>query len=358
MFFLNLSIFFASLVSLFSTARSHDWMTNPTPYNRVFRARDCKGRQCTDACPPKWKGMNNSRDDPAVTWKRGETVRVTWAKNNHHGGMIRIALVPVDKIWDRVWHEKMTLIHGCWDSGEYKCNNEEDCGTDMDKRAFARNVTIPSTFPNGDYVLGFVWYGGLYYNSRRGFFPDFYSCSHVRIFGGTTLGGQYKAFFEPGVGPKVRRGKCLTSSDRIGDCEISGCPKRKSFRAVPRIFREGGPDPITPAIIARGFDREPLMQSSGNGTFSGSIAPKYKSHNRKKIRYEPEEHYGKEDSNGNRTKDSGVCRNNICCASSCRYCGGKGCQLREGGGSNCCMSRIVESKRRCSHAVGAPCIRS
>mmetsp|Transcript_2989 Transcript_2989/g.4534 ORF Transcript_2989/g.4534 Transcript_2989/m.4534 type:complete len:522 (+) Transcript_2989:63-1628(+) len=42
----------------------------------------------------------------------------------------------------------------------------------------------------------------------------------------------------------------------------------------------------------------------------------------------------------------------ICCSSSCRECGGYGCDLKPGGAANCCTSHITES---CSNK-SAPCI--
>lgn len=348
---------FFVFISLFMPAAAHNWMTYPPPYQRVFRARDCRGRQCTDACPPKWAyGMNNSQVEPAVVWKRGQTIDITWAKNNHHGGFVRIALVPVDKMWDRAWHEKMALVYGCWDSGWHKCRPDEDCGTDFSGEALGRKITIPSTFPNGDYVLGYVWYGGLYYNSRKGFFPDFYSCSHVRIAGGKPLGGTYRAFFDPGTGPRVKRPKCRTSADSVGDCEITGCPNRKSFWAIPKVFKNGQPAEITPEIISTGFEVHP----SGGGDAVGGISPNYsvspdpKSTGKGYV----EERYGEANGPSEGITDKGICRGHICCASSCGQCGGAKCQLRKGGAAKCCMGNIIRSKQYCSTTIGAPCIRA
>lgn len=352
------ALFIIALVTAFQDTVSHDWLTFPRTYNRVFRTRDCKGAQCREACPPRWaRGMNNSVEEPAAVWRRGETVRITYARNNHHGGMIRIALVPVNKMWGRGWHEKMTLMHGCWESGRYNCDSKkEDCGTDKNGDAFSRKVVIPSVFPNGNYVLGFVWYGGLFYNSRRGFFADFYSCSHVKISGGIPLGGSFQPYFEAGVGPKIKRGKCRTSADAIGQCEKTGCPKKKSFRSIASVFKgRNQPDPITPEIVARGFKTSGSADTDnrGNPSYAGGM-PKPAPTNEE---YEEDSAYGVEGDDGTRTVDKGICSGRVCCASICKQCGGTGCQNRKGAAPNCCIGSILQGKRRCSRKVGAPCIR-
>lgn len=354
---MHLQLFwFLLLTAAAYPATAHDWLTSPRAYNRVYRARDCKGRQCRDACPPRWAhGMNNSVENPAAVWRRGQKVRITYARNNHHGGMMRIAIVPVNKMWDRPWHEKMTIMHGCWEAGLYKCSSKkEDCGTDKDGNAFERYITVPSVFQDGDYVLGFVWYGGLYFDSRHGFFPDFYSCSHVMISGGKPVGGVHQPYFEPGKGRSIKRRKCRTSTDKIGQCQKTGCPKRESFRSIPRVFKKGRfPDLITPRTVSRAFNAAKSRERS-EGTALSSANHHYPITHPSKS----QSHLEQEKSGEIEQFDRGICKGQVCCASSCEQCGGNGCELREGGGLSCCIGRILESKRICGQELGAPCIRT
>lgn len=326
-------------------ASSHGWLIQPPAYNRVFKTRTCKGRQCTDACPSKHSsGMANSQERPAATWQRGETVLVKWTKNNHHGGLIRLSLVPVDKMWDRAWHQKMTLLHSCWEIGEYDCPQNEDCGTDKSGEAFSRTVVIPAVFLDGDYVFGFVWYGGLYFKRDRGHFPDYYSCSHVRISGGK-LGGSYQPFFEAGDSPKIVNGQCQTSADEIGECEHNGCPDARSFFAIPKVFQDGRqPDPITPAIVAAGFNDPPSVAPVNDPAPPEEVPPTDPEPVQPEVTQETP------------PDDMGICRGSVCCASSCGQCGGSGCKSRPGGGPNCCTSRIKKDGKLCSEG-GAPCVR-
>ena len=50
----------------------------------------------------------------------------------------------------------------------------------------------------------------------------------------------------------------------------------------------------------------------------------------------------------------GVQSGNICCASRCGTCGGKGCGARPGGPSNCCTSHIPLDQV-CGSGQNAPC---
>lgn len=274
--------------------------------------------------------MANTIAKPGATWSRGETVNIEWAKNNHGGGFMRLALVPVGVMNDRTWHERLTILHGCWHSGLTGCSGSAKCGTDRDREAFARRVTIPTVFPDGDYVLGFVWYGGV--RKHQGFFPDFFSCSHVRIARGP-LGGRHSPFFEAGNGPSeyVRDGKCYTSAKFIGDCGNTGCLRKPAFWAVPRSFAGGSsPESITPELVERAMEVD-------------------------------EEEVGVDDREGELGKENvpgGLCKGRICCKKECGKCGGPGCRFRAGGEDGCCMQNIKRSRRLCKEGTAPPCLLS
>lgn len=390
------NIIFAALffIASLTPASTHNWLIQPPPYNRVFKTRTCEGRQCTDACPSKHsRGMANSQERPAATWERGQSVLVKWAKNNHHGGMIRVSLVPVDKMWDRAWHKKMTIMHSCWEIGEYNCPSGEDCGTDKSREAFSRTVIIPSVFPDGDYVFGYVWYGGLHFKRDRGHFPDYYSCSHIRIRGGTQLEGSYQPFFEPGDNSRrIVNGQCETSADEIGPCEHTGCPTTKSFYAIPKVFQNGRkPDPITPAVVAAGFssspvsvpvdeeipqqdetsedDETPLTQETSSDGPEDTPLPVVNEDRPEDTPLPVENEDRPEDTlvpvenedvpqaqpSTDAQEDIGICTRSVCCLTSCGRCGGRGCSRRPGGGKNCCTGTIANANKLCSQG-GPPCV--
>lgn len=322
---LLLSLSFLTLTS------GHSFLTNPEPYTTRYHTRHCRGAECVNACPIEYNaGMANTIANPAKTWSRGETVNIQWAKNNHDGGFVRLGLVPVGVMNDRSWHERLTIMHGCWHSGMTGCKGSKECGTDRSGTAFERKVKIPTVFPDGDYILGFVWYGGV--RKQRGFFPDFFSCSHIRISGGP-LGGRHSAYFEAGDGPSefVRDDMCYTSADFIGDCGTKGCVKKQAFWAVPRAFSgRSSPTSFTPEVVEKAMEEE-------------------------------EEVYGIEERAGELGEEKvpgGLCIGRICCKKECGKCGGPGCKFRAGGSDGCCMQSIKRSRRMCKNGDAPPCLLS
>lgn len=302
-----LAVLFAIITAV--TVDAHNWLTRPEAFNRQFKTSDCRGAECTNACPEILlpDEMRNTIHRPAEEWKRGQTVKIAWARNNHHGGMMRISLVPVPKMNVRGAHARFALQYGCWESGEYECAREGDsCGTDVRKRGYRRFVTIPSCFVDGDYVLGYVWYGGLHFKKKHGQFPDFYSCSFVRISGGAPVGGSYSPQWVPGNGDKVVGGRCLTSSTSVGLCGNRGCRSRKAFYGIASIFKGGPAKKFTQWDVRRAF-RE-----------------------------------------GQTNELQGLCREDVCCKKRCGSCGGPNCSRLPGGGSNCCFTAIKRSGRSCT----------
>lgn len=263
-------------------------------------------------------------------------------------------------MWDRDWHKKLTLLHGCWESGAFKCANGEDCGTDKNKDAFGRWVDIPSVFDDGIYVMGYVWYGGLRWQRDFGQFSDFYSCSFVRIRGGDPLGGRYTPFFEAGEGDKIENGKCLTSASSINDCR-TGCNGKRAFWAIPKVFEMGGMDDITVGTVkgnmtpGGGADerKEPVEAKSGMEEEEMPKEEEPPMMSEEEIEEEEAEEEEEEEVSG---MDKGICVASVCCSSSCGKCGGSGCNKRDGGGAGCCTSVIKRSGRVCGGNTYAPCI--
>lgn len=147
-------------LTLVSVAVAHSNLGYPLPYSTI----SCKASEswCKGACPPLWKSVQSkfdSPDKPAATWRRGESVEIVWHKNNHIGGFYRRALVPVKYMMDRAWHQKTAFEWGCWSQGTFQCGKSAKCGGDKKGRAYKNMMTVPTVFPDGDYVFAQVWYG-------------------------------------------------------------------------------------------------------------------------------------------------------------------------------------------------------
>lgn len=223
-----------------SPTQAHTFVTQPNTYNRVFQLRDCVGAVCRQACPPLLPTTPN-KAARAKTWKRGQEVKIKWAKNNHRGGFVRFALVPESKMMSRRAHEKLALFHGCFAQGIFECSTRT-CGADKSDEGYSRpKFRIPTIYPDGLYVFGLVWYGGLHFPiSERRFFSDYWSCAYIRIEGGEPLGGSYQPFFDVGDNRQAQNNddQCQTARVEPGLCQDDDCTGREMF-AKPLEYQNG-----------------------------------------------------------------------------------------------------------------------
>lgn len=230
--------------------RGHTFLTKPEAFNQKYRTQHCRDKKCEVACPIEFAtGMANSVEKPAAIWRRGDTEKVRWVRNNHFGGMVRLSLVPVALMDSRKTHEQLAFMYGCWATGPRPCK-DVGCGSDQQGVGFGRSVRVPTVYPDGSYVLGLAWFGGK--KPHGGSIGDFYSCSHVRIAGGP-LGGKMVAPFEPGenrMRPEaVRNGKCLAVVDRLGVCGRGGCMRGTAQYLAPFAARPGAQKPVTVKVV-------------------------------------------------------------------------------------------------------------
>lgn len=298
----------------------HNWLVEPHAYVTQWATSNCQGSQCTAACPLilSPETMRNTPETPERVWQRGQTVRICYAKNNHHGGMARFSLVPIAVMNSRMYHSWFTLFHTCFDGGVVDCKSEGiSCGTSKTS-ACCRNVIIPSVFPDGKYVLGHVWYGGLHFRRQWGKYADYYSCSFVEIRGGVgkTCNVRYTPVFSPGESDRIIDGECETSASEIGPCDKYGCEDTPSFFAKPSVF-ENGASP-------RSYSCEDLMWAAREHTMDERIM-------------------------------MGVCKEKVCCPKECGECGGPGCHRRAVQG--CCVTPILQNTTRTCDKFDPPCLR-
>lgn len=341
-----------SFLYLWLHAQAHSSLTNPEPYTRKL----CKERNCR-ACPdfPSNRGqMPNDIDRPEVTWGRGDEVEVKWAKNNHDGGIVRLGLVPVDKMFDFDAHERFAIYYGCWEQGLQRCERrsdncqvncrEFDCAADKKNRVYSRKLTIPKVIPDGVYLLSYIWYGGIFYMRDFGKFSDYESCSFIEIKGGP-FESSYQPFFEAGENklfPKTPAGQCLTSATRPIECK-TGCDNVRVFNAIPEPFRSGrNPAPLTPEAYGGSSPQtpEPSRVAMPSSTSSAIPVPMTASPIAvPSVSFVPGVASPSPDK---------VCRGAICCPLQCgRDCGTRSCWMNAAGPQNCCTGPIRFSRRKC-----------
>jgi len=100
---------------------------------------------------------------PVTTTTRGADFPVRWFKNNHLGGFVRWTLVPVHLAQSHEAHDEGAFEWGCFSAGHLKCtpaDKEEHCGGDLTGSAFHATVRVPTNIADGEYMLGWSWFGG------------------------------------------------------------------------------------------------------------------------------------------------------------------------------------------------------
>lgn len=232
-------------------AAAHSYLTYPRSMSRMQGCRiggheDLWVRYCPGPCPNVDIDPETSPSKPAAVWARGGRYSVTYARNNHEGGFVRWALVPVSQMHNKWAHHQAAFMHSCWVSDRHECNGEveraRDCAVDRQNSAFRQTVTVPDVYPDGDYVLSWVWYGG----GLHGQFGDYFDCSYIRISGGNEVAEAYQATFQSGINTTIAStAGCLASVDRIGACpyEARGLQCGKAEVRLPKGFRGGRDEP-------------------------------------------------------------------------------------------------------------------
>lgn len=259
------SIMFSVSVLLFTllsvSVNAHSYLLKPLAANNAFNPKGCRGRACK-GCPQMFahpNRMNNSVANPQATWSRGQRLTIRWAKNNHVGGFVRLSFVPIDKTMDPAAHERLSFYYGCWEQGQHRCSQKQDCAADETNSALSRRITIPQYLPDGVYVFGFLWFGGVNFEGTSSQFSDYPSCSYVRIRGGKRLlrnNEKYVPWFSAGPLRNFNKRKsCLTYTEKPRACTKAapGCRGKPVFKGIPAIFKNGK----NPPAIVRNYYTNP-----------------------------------------------------------------------------------------------------
>lgn len=244
---------FAELGAFMSGVSAH----YDSRYPPSYAIKACKA--CRTFCPPyvfsgKQKARHTERN-PVLTWRRGQKVNFEWFRNNHEGGFVSVSLVPLQHRNNFKVHSDLTFWEGCFNQNRFYCGRDpRRCGTDKNGIAYKGPATIPTVYPDGVYVLGMVWMGGLAPNRKSSLFSDFTACSFIRIRGGITQ-AEYPRQFSRGVNrwKDVAPGTCRTTSVRPREC--GGGPCRKPAREVkPPAFWGGRRPKIYRSAVVRAIN--------------------------------------------------------------------------------------------------------
>lgn len=202
---------------------------------------------------------------------------------------MRFTIVPVDKMLDKAVHSRNAFHYSCWGADPVAAKNYE---TSRDAQGYSvsgsdgrpggkfdpnitisyytTDITIPDVIPNGFYVLGFVWYGGIGGSlevnrpekpASVGHFGDYWSCSFIEISGGKPLRPRWTPKFENNMKqkfPNWARG-CYSAADAPGKCTYEPCQFAGRYQ-VPAPFKNGASPPVLRRRFFRGRRTLPKQQ--------------------------------------------------------------------------------------------------
>lgn len=214
----------------------------------------------------------DSPANPAAKYRRGQTIKVKYQRNNHGpGGFVRHTLVPINQMMNKAAHSRNAFHYSCFGARPVPATVSDRkmdhfgysiAGTDGKRSApgyYESRVTIPDVVPDGDYVFGWVWYGGTggevsnqwpYKHEPwwKGYFSDYWSCSYVRIEGGNPIRASYTPVFENDMKMFSEEG-CMSANDAPGICEREPCIVPGEYQK-PKPFKNGSvPDALTPSLF-------------------------------------------------------------------------------------------------------------
>ena len=247
-------LFIVLAISFLPCARSHSFLLEPTPdwgkkalaHCRLGGPDPEKPDTCRGPCiaPNSW-ALNRSA--PTTTWKRGQYVQPKWAMNRHRTGFVRLTLVPRAKRMSFAAHEKGAFHYTCWDANKKRCDKHMWCGTS--NYSYETTAVVPNV-PDGDYVLGWSWFGGFAKKHGKQYnFADYWSCANIRIRGSTEAAASGRAY-------RMRTSKpifiswasthaCRATTNRLGVCRVEPCAMSK-VPGKPRYMRPYGFPPVRP----------------------------------------------------------------------------------------------------------------
>lgn len=331
-------LFAALAAACFHFVNGHSFLLEPRAYNNNYDndhfPNGCRPFECP-ACPrikPDKSKNANSEDKPEVTWKRGQRVPIRWAKNNHRGGFVRMAIVPVEKMNDHGYQRRLAFYYGCWQQNLHKCD-QNPCGADKKDWVLKRDIVIPAVVPDGVYSFSWVWYGGIDFTMKMPKFADYYSCSFIRIQGGDSLIESYNPFFDAGPGNNVPN-TCKTGNFEPGTCtQQSQCLDGMVFNNIPLPFQNGArPPPITRDLFVPPYPNFPAGPPSGTSPPPQTSPPPATPTSSPVFPSSQPRMY---------------CNGPYCCPGTCGGCGGDNCASFPGGAENCCIENIIDAKRYC-----------
>ena len=165
---------------LLTYINAHTWLLKPQP-------------RLDELVMPAKGGSTCGRGKPAnavTTYRRGDIITLSWGKNNHNSGHIRVYVVPLSQSDDYGSYNKDSLVQtNCYMPDCVGANNSpfngDPSGTPFNGLLCNINFQVPQWLSDGDYTLRWLWSsGGDSFGLINLGLVDFASCHDFKIYGG------------------------------------------------------------------------------------------------------------------------------------------------------------------------------
>lgn len=160
-------LLFTSALTVIKTVHRNSYLLDPKGDFRSFKKAECRlggpSQTSNDSCAGPCISKSSWQYDPhakTTTHHRDQQVRLTWPRDNHMGGFVRITIISQRLRMDRSAHAELAFHSSCYEAGASFCKHQE-CGTDGNKIVLSTQILIPTIYPDGDYALGRSWFGGV-----------------------------------------------------------------------------------------------------------------------------------------------------------------------------------------------------
>ncbi|KXN71933.1 hypothetical protein CONCODRAFT_78096 [Conidiobolus coronatus NRRL 28638] len=217
----------ASLISLLGSITAHSNMHIPPTRGSQANAPNnanwgycSKGWDCTTACESPKSQSQGSKG----TIQRGQKFDITWLRQNHPGGFVRLAIVPFDQSDDSTAFDKNVVKYVCYETNCKESSQDpmlgylNGPGTDP----CTTDVTIPDWLPDGKVTLQWTWFGGgVLYANNNASFGQYVSCADLTVSGGNPYNATHsKPVFQGGDVANPGANVCrYWSTNSVHQCE-------------------------------------------------------------------------------------------------------------------------------------------
>lgn len=179
----KINLYSLLLILLFiNNVSGHTWLLKPQP-------------RLDELVMPVKGGSTCGRPRPSTattTYRRGDIITLSWGRNNHNSGYIRLYVVPLSQSDDYASYNRNNLVQtNCYMPDCTGANNSpfngDPGGTPFNGLLCNIKFQIPTWLSDGDYTLRWLWSsGGDSFGLINLGLIDFASCHDFKISGGAT----------------------------------------------------------------------------------------------------------------------------------------------------------------------------